>query len=435
WHRAAFLAKSTKQDLLIIGIVEKLLNELKNSSTSWIFHKLKIAEILSSSKLDDCMADVINLLISELKKFSYADSLNESEQYLKFIMDYFRSKKDLDNLYKYTNVLAAKFEDQGDIKQKDSSMAATYFYKLAIKYYREIPNEYRGKFNVNASLERLNSKITEIGKLIPNELKLISTQPMDISELQEQSKNHVKNKNTVLETLMYFSGVASTVNYENFMKDTKNGIDRSIVSHITGFTAISLDGREIEKIPSLSDDNKYEVLLKTAIKNFTIKMQVSTQGCIIPALQQIWQEHIIPKDFLIELCHLSKIVPEKREILTADALYQGFDGDFGTAIYLLAPQAENMVRQLLKSEGVTTTTIGADNIEHEIGLSSLLDKPEAKDILGNDLWFELQAVFSSSLGPNLRNEVGHGLLDDEKSNSIYSVYAWWMIFRWIIRNI
>lgn len=47
----------------------------------------------------------------------------------------------------------------------------------------------------------------------------------------------------------------------------------------------------------------------------------------------------------------------------------------------------------------------------------------------------LQAVFSSSLGPNLRNEVGHGLLDDEKSNSIYSVYAWWAILRWVIHSI
>ncbi|WP_245552766.1 DUF4209 domain-containing protein [Actinobacillus capsulatus] len=314
-------------------------------------------------------------------------------------------------------------------------MAATHFYKLALNYYRKIPNKYREKFNVDASLERINSKITEIGQLIPNELKLISTKPIDISELQVQSKTHVRNKKTIFETLMYFSGVTPRVNYEKFMEDTQKGIHRSIFSHITGFTAISPDGREIENIPVLSEGNEDEVLLKTAFRNFAIRMQISTQGCIFPALQQIWQEHIIPKDFLIDLCRLSKIVPEKREILTANALYQGFDGDFRTAIHLLAPQVENMVRQLLKSEEVTTTTIGVDHIEHEIGLSSLLDKPEAKDILGNDLWFELQAVFSSSLGPNLRNEVGHGLLDDEKSDSIYSVYAWWMIFRWIVRNI
>ena len=436
WHRAAFLAKSTNQDLLITKITEKLLNELKNSSIDWHFHKLKIAEILSSTKInDDCMIDAINILTSEIEKFNNVEFFNKYEQYLKFIIGYFKSKKDLEALYKYTDLLAEKFEHQGDIKQKESSMVATHFYKLALNYYREIPNKYRAEFNVDASLGRLNSKIVEVGKLIPNELKLISTESIDISELQSQSRDHVKHKETVLETLMYFSGVTSIVNYENYMRDTKENIKNSIFSQIGGFTAISSDGREIEKIPPLSDDNQDEVLLKTAIKNHAIKMKISTEARIIPALQQIWQEHIIPKDLLIELCRLSKIVLEKREILTANALYQGFDGDFRTAIYLLAPQVENMVRQLLKSEGVTTTTIGTDDIEHEIGLSSLLDKPEAKDILGNDWWFELQAVFSSSLGPNLRNEVGHGLLDDEKSNSIYSVYAWWMIFRWIIHNI
>lgn len=436
WHRAAFLAKLAKQNVLITSITEKLLNELNHSSTDWYFHKLEIAKILSSTKLaDNCMEDVIHILISEVKKFSKPEFFNKIEQYLTFIIDYFKSKKDLDNVYEFTNILAGELEQQGDFGQKDSNMAATYFYKLALDYYRKIPKEYRDRFKVNISLERLNNKLTKAGQLLPNELKLVTTKSIDISELQEQSRNHVGNKKTVFETLMYFSGIAPTVKYNKFMEDTKKGIQRSIFSHITGVNIISPDGREIDKIPVLSENNQDEVLLKTAFGNFTIWMQISTQGCIIPAWQQIWQEHIIPKDFLVALCRLSKIIPEKREILVANALYQGFDGDFRTSVYLLAPQVENIVRQLLKSKGIVTTTIQLDGIEHEIGLSSLLDKPEAKDILGNDLWFELQAVFSSSLGPNLRNEVGHGLLDDEKSGSIYSVYAWWMIFRWIIRNV
>lgn len=101
---------------------------------------------------------------------------------------------------------------------------------------------------------------------------------------------------------------------------------------------------------------------------------------------------------------------------------------------MLAPQVENIVRQLLKKNGITTTS-GAEDIEHEIGLSALLEKSEAKEILGDDLWFELQAVFTSSLSANLRNMVGHGLLDDETSNSYYSIYGWWFILKWIVRSI
>lgn len=280
WHKAAFLAKSAKQNVLITSITEKLLNELNHSSTDWHFHKLEIAKILSSTKLDDsCMEDVIHILISEVKEFSKPEFFNEIEQYLIFIIDYFKSKNNLDNTYEFTNILAGELEQHGDFRQRDSNMAATYFYKLALDYYRKIPKEYRDRFKVNISLERLNNKLTQAGQLLPNELKLVTTKPIDISELQEQSRNHVGNKKTVFETLMYFSGIAPTVKYNKFMEDTKKGIQRSIFSHITGVNIISPDGREIDKIPALSENNQDEVLLKTAFRNFTIWMQISTQGC------------------------------------------------------------------------------------------------------------------------------------------------------------
>ena len=116
-------------------------------------------------------------------------------------------------------------------------------------------------------------------------------------------------------------------------------------------------------------------------------------------------------------------------------MYQGFEWDFRSAIHLLAPQAENMVRQLLKRNRFVTTHIDQNGIENEMGLSSLVSIDGAREILGDDLWFELQAVFTDSLSANLRNEVGHGLLDDDTSNSLYSIYAWWMVLRLVVRNV
>ena len=164
-------------------------------------------------------------------------------------------------------------------------------------------------------------------------------------------------------------------------------------------------------------------------------MHLAVEGCILPALNQIQKEHLFPKEFLIQLCKLSAIVPEKREILVANALYQGFEWDFRSAIHLLAPQVENMIRQRLKQNGLVTTHTAQNDIENEIGLSSLVNLDGAREILGDDLWFELQAVFTDSLSANLRNEVGHGLLDDETSNSLYSVYAWWMVLRLVILSV
>jgi uncharacterized protein DUF4209 len=52
---------------------------------------------------------------------------------------------------------------------------------------------------------------------------------------------------------------------------------------------------------------------------------------------------------------------------------------------------------------------------------------------GEDLTFELSALFCDAFGPNLRNSVAHGLLDFEATRSVPSIYAWWLSFRLMFR--
>lgn len=60
--------------------------------------------------------------------------------------------------------------------------------------------------------------------------------------------------------------------------------------------------------------------------------------------------------------------------------------------------------------------------------------PEAEKVFGKDLSFEIKAMFCGALGPNLRNEVAHGLLDDDSFQSIHSIYAWWMGLRLVFNT-
>ena len=94
-----------------------------------------------------------------------------------------------------------------------------------------------------------------------------------------------------------------------------------------------------------------------------------------------------------------------------------------------------MLRCLLKEIGVHTTKIDSQSIEHELSLSALLDFPEVKQLLGENLSFELQSIFAHSLGPNLRNQTAHGLLDDNEASALHSIYAWWMVLRIVVRSI
>jgi hypothetical protein len=50
------------------------------------------------------------------------------------------------------------------------------------------------------------------------------------------------------------------------------------------------------------------------------------------------------------------------------------------------------------------------------------------------LSFEIKALFCDALGPNLRNELAHGLLDDDSFQSIHAIYAWWMGLRLVFNT-
>lgn len=63
-------------------------------------------------------------------------------------------------------------------------------------------------------------------------------------------------------------------------------------------------------------------------------------------------------------------------------------------------------------------------VETEKGLGTLLDDPQASDAIGPPLVFELKALLTDQAGPNLRNDIAHGLVNDHALDSPNAVYSW-----------
>jgi hypothetical protein len=135
--------------------------------------------------------------------------------------------------------------------------------------------------------------------------------------------------------------------------------------------------------------------------------------------------HRLRESDFVAIASESPIVPEGRERLFGKALFAGYEKDFVAALHLLIPQIEHMVRWHLKAAGIKTTNLDRDGVENENGLSALMELPEATQIFGEDLSFEFKALFCDAFGPNLRNELAHGLLDDNACQSPYAIYTWW----------
>jgi hypothetical protein len=149
---------------------------------------------------------------------------------------------------------------------------------------------------------------------------------------------------------------------------------------------------------------------------------------ILPALETLIGEHVLTEDLFIQIAEGSSVVPPGRHMTVGKGLLAGFKKDFPTAIHLLTPQVENLVRWHLKSRGAETTIRNMEGIETELSLNKLVELDLACEILQPGLLFEIKALFVHEEGPNLRNRIAHGLADDSELNSNYVIYAWWLIF-------
>ena len=61
--------------------------------------------------------------------------------------------------------------------------------------------------------------------------------------------------------------------------------------------------------------------------------------------------------------------------------------------------------------------------------NSILDLPNLNRVMEEDFIFNLKCVFTSKFGINMRNDIAHGILDDNEFDSQYAIYTWWFILK------
>ena len=139
--------------------------------------------------------------------------------------------------------------------------------------------------------------------------------------------------------------------------------------------------------------------------------------------------------FLIEESDVKKIVdvscaiPEGRKESYTKGLMFGFSGDFLTALSILIPQIENAVRYLAVECGEPVYNMNEEGIEEIKSMHAVLELEGVKESLDEDLIFALNTIFCSKFGFNMRNNVAHGMLDDQAFQSFKALYIWWFALK------
>jgi tetratricopeptide (TPR) repeat protein len=442
WERAARLCMQIRDSDRLEGIKNNLFSAFCAEHPRSKFMTLWVADLLDQLKIDrDFKEDIASSLFEIALELKHDGDFHSARSYFELAAKKYQQCSEEQGWLDAHIAIADCFELEGDSRSAGSNMVANSFYENAIQAYRRIPNKNRVNYDVESRISAIRHKINDSGRASLDEMALIETPGVDVSEIAKSSMAHVAGKSSPEEALMYLSGLFAGPKYQELASSAKEIMQESIFSSLAGSSHMSSDGRVVAKTPPMNlkageDDPANKAVLNRQVQQqFSFEVQLVVEGQILPALRQLLMEHRFTRELLVAACYQSPIVSKGREKLLGYALWLGFEYEFGAAIHLICPQVEHVVRTQLKASGFHTSTIDKDGIENENGLSTLMDSPEAIQVFGENLTFEIKSVFTEAIGFNLRNETAHGLLDDNVSASLSAIYAWWMVLRLVLRSI
>ena len=397
-----------------------------------------LADLLKSNALGGDHSTKITTKIESLaREFEGEGELRKAREYFQASAHWFKESGDDEKSTEMTVEVAETWVKEAVARlssDQPSHMVAASFYENAIQTYRTIPWSERATHRVDERIAELRECLNESGKKSLDEMDAIDIPGQDIGQIVENARNAVRGK-VLEEALKAFVNLSRT-KVKNLRESATELLQNSPLQALVFERVMSRDGRVIAKRPGMNlsttlsgdtdADGDGEVIYSKMIENYRIHVDLAVRGCIWPAQEILLLEHRLREADFINLATQSPIVPIGRELLFGKALFAGYEQDLVTALHILVPQIEHMVRCHLKQAGVQTTNIDGNGIENENGLSSLMDLPQTEKIFGEDLSFEIRALFCDSFGPNLRNELAHGLLDDRAFYSANAIYAWWL---------
>jgi hypothetical protein len=439
WERALSLAhilgKGSGERLEQMEAV--ILDAFNNSTAADAFLSLWLANLLIQNGLGRASsAQVANKLELLAHGFTNDTDQDKARKYFLAATDWYKQSSNADKAVEMTVhaaeccVKEATHRISTDVV---GHIVASSFYENAIQMYRLIPRAKRAAHRVDERIEELRVKLSSSGQQSLEAMGVIRSPGVDISDMLQIARDAVTNKST-MDALRAFTGLHRGANSDELRQDVMKKMRQYPLQSLFVSSTFSRDGRVIAKRPSLSLSGDLTEEDETAIRaemvrDHGILVNIVVPGYILPALDVLILEHRLRESDFIDLALQSPIVPKDRAGLFGRALFAGYDRDFVTASHLLIPQIEHMVRTHLKQSGAQTTNLDKNGIENENGMSTLIDHPNAEGVFGKNVIFELRALFCDSNGPNLRNELAHGLLSEDGCNSVFAVYAWWFALR------
>jgi hypothetical protein len=306
----------------------------------------------------------------------------------------------------------------------ESFISAHHFWQEAVKAFRE-------RASLRARVPDLRARLAEAGRQTLREMETVSTGEIDIRREVEAVQNVFRGL-PLDDAFFGFATALPLIDPVKLREDTVARMNSHPLQALVKADIFDESGRKIAVRPPLgTGDPKQE---EQAIEGFMdeqarLHRHYHVHAAFAPAVRVIRDEHVIDEVTVESLIKDSGFVPEGRLSLFVKGIVAGFQFDFSTALHILVPQAENGLRHVLEQHDVLTRNFDANGVEEVWLLKKILDHEKLPTIIGDDLLYELRTLMAGRLGPNLRNSIAHGLLDERSLNGEMGFYLWWVILR------
>jgi len=325
---------------------------------------------------------------------------------------------------------------KADLAQKASIELADYFYRFAEKVYSEqTQGALRAESFFNKAIflyrnnnqpikaEEIHRRLVEVQRDKVKSLQYIK-QTIDLSKIIE---NITKN----MQDLSFSESIIRLAQFTHFYK--RNEVQETILeeikefplSHLFAKTIMNEEGQTILTLPPLSLSNPLEddKLIELHIHNKLLELQTFAGDMVLRfALSYIREKFDICNEDMSFLIEDNILIPCGRHNVIRKAIYSALEGCYYEAIHILAPQTENLFRNIAKEVGGLTVTLENDGSSKEKVLSSIFDLPELIDCYDNDILFLFKSLLNEQAGANIRNKTAHGIMNESNGNGGVCIY-------------
>lgn len=381
------------------------------------YFSLRVMELFAEQKNYD-VTDFLPVLDKLILKNS--KDLSKVEQAYELKTSCFHKLKKKEEATK-NNILLADYYVSFADKTKEidirSSLRAVHLLQKAIVLYRN-----------NGELKRAENthrKLVKIQKEIPKAMTLPSVE-LDITEIIENIKDNF-NDLSFEESIIRLTQMLVFDSQDTIRNRIIEEYKSNPLSHIFGKNLLNTQGQTVLAMPGLTIHNIEEnpKLLELHMhQNSLEKQKVAGNIWFKNALIFIRNKFEIDNQMLDFLVKDNPIIPTGRERIFRSGLGMFLRGEFFESIHILAPQVENLFRNIAKEVGGITVTLDDDGSSKEKVLGSIFLLPELLDCYDNDIIFTFKGLLNEQAGANIRNEVAHGIIEESAcSTGVYLYFG------------